>query len=139
MKWYLREVSGVLLTLFAAIGLLIWAINEASGADSGTTVLTLGLVGGAIPITIEFLIAWHRKELFIRDRAKIASKQARNKQLARIFFVPAVVFGVLMTNYSGSFKVAILGLFAGYLLPYSILLTIHFMKNHKEIKKLTNG
>lgn len=136
VSWFVKEFTLVLSVLVVSIILPIWAINEASDSHQ-YSVVAIGFAGGFIPILIEFIIAYRNGTLFLKDKKAVAAKKAKNVKLARILFGPGVAFGITFAYFPGSVKVLLLSLAAGYLLPYSIALLVHFLKNHKEIEKIT--
>lgn len=136
IPWLVQRLTLIAVILLMAGGLLIAAFQQASKLNSGTTVLTIGFLVGFIPIMIELFIAWRNHTLFIRDKATIISRQARNRRIVDIFIGPSIVFAVLVKYFPHSLQTALAAISAGYLLPYSIFLTIHFVLHHKEIEKI---
>ncbi len=135
LSWFAKEFTAVLVVVAVSILLLIWAIVEASDSHQ-YSVVAIGFAGGFIPILIEFIVAYRNGTLFIKDKKAVAARRARNRRLAKLSFIPAVVFGMVALRFPESVKVLLLSLAAGYLLPYSIGLCVHFLKNHKEIEKI---
>ena len=136
LSWFAKEFTAVLVVLVTSILLLIWAIVQASDSPHKYSVVAIGFVGGFIPILIEFIVAYRNGTLFIKDKKAVAARMARNRRLAKLSFIPAVVFGIVALRFPGSMKALLSSLAAGYLLPYSIGLLVHFLKNHKEIEKI---
>src|SRR5207342_1390580 len=97
--------------------LLIFAIHEAPDTPHGTIALVLGLLVGGLAIAVEFIRAWHRKELFIQNKAKIASRRARNKKLGKLLTAPGALLGIILLNSEGPIVVFLLAASASYLLP----------------------
>ncbi len=135
VSWFVKEFTIVLSVLAISIILPIWAIIEASNTRQ-YSVVAIGFAGGFIPILIEFIISYLKGTLFLKDKKAVAAKKAKNTKLARLLFAPGVAFGIAFAYFPGSMKVLLLSLAAGYLLPYSIALLVHFLKNHKEIEKI---
>jgi hypothetical protein len=137
LSWFAKEFTAVLLALAFSIISLIWAIVEASDSPHQYSVVAIGFAGGFISILIEFIVAYRNGTLFLKDKKVVAAKKAKNVKLARLLFMPAVAFGIVFAYFPGSAKVFLLSLAAGYLLPYSFGLLVHFLKNHKEIEKIS--
>jgi len=137
LSWFIKELTAVLVIVMFSIVSLIWAIVEASDSPHKYSVVAIGFAGGFIPILIEFIIAYRNGTLFIKDKKAVAAKKAKNVKLARSLFLPGIAFGLVFAYFPGSIKVFLLSLAAGYLLPYSVVLLMHFLKNHKEIEKIS--
>jgi len=135
LSWFVKEFAAVLLVVATSILLLIWAIIEASNS-SQYSVVAIGFAGGFIPILIEFIVSYRNGTLFLKDTKAVAAKRAKNVKLARLSFGPAVALSIVFAYFPGAVKVFLLSLAAGYLLPYSIVMLVHFLKNHKEIEKI---
>ena len=135
LSWFAKEFTAVLVILALSILLLIWAVAEASHA-SQYSVVAIGFVGGLIPILMEFIVSYRNGTLFLKNKKVVATKKAKNAKLARLLLVPAVAFGIVFAYFPGSARVFLLSLAAGYILPYSFGLLLHFLKNHKEIEKI---
>ena len=139
MSWFWRELLKVLVAPLIAFGLLAVGISEAysQGKAAAWFVLAVAFAAGAAAILTEAIIAWRRGTLFIRNRRKIRERRARNLQLSRVLIGPAVAFVLLLAFFPDMARLALFGLAAGYLVPWSVGLLIHFAKNHREIERLT--
>ena len=129
----------MLLAPLIAFGVLAMAIAEAHdrGERVAWVVLAAVFAAGAAAILTEGVIAWRRGTLFIRDRRKIQERRDRNLRLPRVLIGAAMALAVLFAFFPDMARLVLLGLAAGYLVPWSIGLIIHFAKNHREIKRLT--
>lgn len=136
VSWFVKELTAVLAMLVFSILFLIWAIVEASDSPHQYSVVAIGFAGGFIPILVESIISYRNGTLFLKDKKAVAAKKAKNVRLARLLFMPGVAFGIVFAYFPGSVKVFLLSSGAGYLLPYSIGLLVHLLKNHKEIEKI---
>jgi hypothetical protein len=136
-SFYARNLSAITFIAIVPIWVGFVAFRKAAAIEHGTGVLVLGLACGAIPIVIELIIAWRKGRLFIRDKAEIMARQSRNKQLARNMLWPAAGLGVTLSYFPAGWQIFLLAVIAGYLLPFSIALIIHFVKNHREIESIT--
>ena len=136
LSWFAKEFTAVLTFLVISILSLVVAIIQASDSPHKYSVVAIGFVGGFIPILIEFIVAYRNGTLFIKDKKAVAARVARNRRLGKLSLIPAIVFGIVALRFPESIKVLLLSLAAGYLLPYSIGLLVHFLKNHKEIEKI---
>lgn len=139
LSWLAKELFAVLFILLVSIVISGWAIAETSGSALRYRyiVLAMGFLTGFIPITIEFIVSVKNGTLFIRDRKVIAERKQKNRRLARLLIAPAIVLGMLFAYFPGSIKIFLLSGASGYLLPYSVGIVVHFIKNHKEIEKIT--
>lgn len=105
LSWFAKEFTAVLTFLVASMLLLVVAIIEASDSPHKYSVVAIGFAGGFIPILIEFIVAYRNGTLFIKDKKAVAARVARNRRLAKLSFVPAVVFGIVLLRFPESMKV----------------------------------
>lgn len=139
LSWFMKELATVLLVLAFSILSLIWAIIEASDSPHQYTVFAVGFGGGLISILIEFIVSYRNGTLFLKNKQDVAAKKQGNIKLARLLLMPGVAVGITFAYFPGSLKVMLLSFVAGYLLPFSFGLLIHFIKNHKEVEKITKN
>lgn len=139
MSWFWRELLKVLMAPLIAFGALAIGITEAYGQGEGAAWFVLAVVfaAGTAGILTEAVIAWRRGTLFIRDQRKIQERRARNLRLSRVLIGPAVALAVVLRFFPDMARLALFGIAAGYLVPGSVGLLIHFAKNHREIERLT--
>jgi len=136
LSWFVKEFLAVLIALSLSVASLVWAAMEASIPPHQYSVLVIGFASGFIPILVEFVISYRNGTLFLKDKEAVAAKKAKNVKLARLLFIPGVTFGVVFAYFPESVRVFFLSVTAGYLLPFSVALLIHFLRNHKEIEKI---
>jgi hypothetical protein len=68
---------------------------------------------------------------------KIEERRIRNKRLSRVLIGPSVALAWLLAFFPEMARLALFGLAAGYLVPWSVGLLIHFAKSQREIERLT--
>jgi hypothetical protein len=132
--WARRELSKLLIFPAFACSAAVLGALVADG-DGAWLAYAGGLAAGLVAIAGEFLVRRARSELFVRDRAEIARRRARNRAAGRSIGA-AVVVAALFGVAGGSLQAAAFGFAAGYLLPLSVFLFLHFARHRDEIRRL---
>jgi hypothetical protein len=139
LPWFWRELLKVSAFPLLAFGLLAIACLEAAGEGArGWGAFAVGIGGGALGSGYERFRAWRRNELFIRDPAQVATRRARAREVSASILGPAVGLAVAVTVFPGLLRIVLFALGAGYLVPMSILVVVHFALHHEEIERIAS-
>lgn len=137
LPWLAKQILAVLFFLVLSIFISIGAFVEGSGSPHQYSILPIGFMLGFIPITFQFITSYKNGTLFIRDKQVIIERRQKNQKLSKLFIVPGVLFGMVFAYFPESIKLFLLSAMSGFLLPLSIGLALHVLKNHKEIEEIT--
>lgn len=136
LSWFTKELISVITILVFSIAILILATLEFSGLSNQYFVFVVGIFSGIIPIIYEVYIAHKNGSFFLKNKDAIAAKKAKNAKITKSLLALGAGFGLTFALFPDLIRLFLLSAAAGYLLPFSLLLLIHFLKNHKEIEKI---